>query len=572
LIFGSMQFYCLKPQFLRQFWCALILGVFGTVGFALESKSQALNDPSRIEQQLPPPASPTPQPEILVPQREDLTTPPGAGQQKFQLKSLMVEGATVYTQERLSPFYNSFIGKDISLADLYAIAAKITQLYRQNGYVLSFAVVPEQTITDGKAKIQVIEGYIEKIELEGAPKPQLERVEAIANSILTSRPLQIKDLERSLLLVNDLAGIKARAVLRRGSSLGTSTLLVRAAYDPVNAFAEITNRGTEEVGPLRAQVGVSLNSIIEEGERLTLRAATSLNNPSELALGSASLTFPIGNDGLRLNLDGSYTNVNPRGVLENLGINGRTVALEAGLTYPIVRSRATNISIKGSFDYTDSRNKSELLDAILSQDRLAVLRVGVQFDNTDALGAFQGSFQLSQGVGGTETGTVTEPLSKDAGSAVFTKVNLNLTRNLTLPAQFNLVLSSTAQLTGDSLLTRELFGLGGATFGSAFNPDEILGDYGYGLRIELQRPVLYKAFGLGMATQPYIFADYGQVFRNAPTAAERPSDALGSVGLGVRHSFGSNAFIGLELAFPFARTDVSFNSDPRLFFVITGLF
>jgi hemolysin activation/secretion protein len=572
LRFGSMQFYSLNDRILGRIGCAVVLSLFGSVGFALDSQSQTLSDPARIEQQLPPPTLPTPQPEISVPQREDLTAPPGASQQKFQLKSLIVEGATVYPETRLSAFYNPMIGKDVSLADLYAIAAKITQFYRQNGYVLSFAVVPEQTITDGKAKIQVIEGYIEKIELEGAPKPQLDRVEAIANNILASRPLQAKDLERSLLLINDLAGIKARAVLRRGSSLGTSTLLVRAAYNPVNAFGEITNRGTEEVGPLRAQVGVSLNSIIEEGERLTLRAATSLNNPSELALGSASLTFPIGNDGLLLNLDGSYTNVNPRGAIENLGINGRTVALEAGLTYPIVRSRETNISIKGSFDYTDSRNKSELLDAVLSQDRLAVLRLGVQFDNTDALGKFQGSFQLSQGIGGTETGTVTEPLSRAAGSAVFTKINLNLSRNFILPSQFNLALSSTAQLTGDSLLTRELFGLGGSNFGSAFNPDELLGDYGYGLRLELQRPFVYKAFGLGMATQPYIFADYGQVFRNAPTAAERPSDALGSVGLGVRHSFGSNAFVGLELAFPIERTDVSFNSDPRLFFVITGLF
>jgi hemolysin activation/secretion protein len=567
-----MQFYFLTPGFLGRFWCVAILSILGAIGLVLESDAQSLNDPGRVEQQLPPPTSPTPQPEISVPQQEDLTTPPNADRQKFQFQSLQIEGATVYTQERLSFFYKTLIGKDISLADLYAIATKITQLYRQNGYVLSFAVVPEQTISEGKARIQVIEGYIEKIELEGAPKPQLDRIEAIANNILVSRPLRAKDLERSLLLVNDLAGIKARAVLRRGSSLGTSTLLVRATYNPINAFGEITNRGTEEVGPLRAQVGVSLNSIVEEGERLTLRAATSLNNPSELALGSASLTFPVGNDGLLLNLEGSYTNVNPRGVLENLGINGRTIALEAGLTYPIVRSRETNISIKGSFDYTDSRSESELLNAVLSQDRLAVLRVAVQFDNTDSLGAFQGSFQLSQGVGGTEIGTATEPLSRAAGSAVFTKINLNLSRNLILPSQFNLVFSSTAQLTGDSLLTRELFGLGGATFGSAFNPDELLGDYGYGLRIELQRPILYKAFGLGMATQPYVFADYGQVFRNAPTAAERPSDALGSVGLGVRHSFGSNAFVGLELAFPFERTDVSFNSDPQLFFVITGLF
>ncbi|WP_404785721.1 ShlB/FhaC/HecB family hemolysin secretion/activation protein [Altericista sp. CCNU0014] len=555
-----------------RFWCAVALSAIGTGYLLPDSEAQTLNDPSRIERQLPPPSSPTPQPEISVPRQEDLTVPPGTDRQKFQLRSLEIEGATVYSTERFAPFYDRSIGKDVSLADLYGIAAKITQFYRQSGYVLSFAVVPEQTIVDGKARIQVIEGYIEKIELEGAPKPQLDRIQAITDKILASRPLQVKDLERQLLLANDLAGIKARAVLRRGSSLGTSTLLVRAAYDPIDVFGELTNRGTEEVGPLRAQAGVSLNSILEEGERVTVRGATSLSNPSELALGSINVVAPIGNDGLKLNLDGSYTSVNPRGDLRDLGINGRTVALEAGLTYPIVRSRQTSIYLKGSFDYADSRNRSELLDAVLSQDRLAVVRLGVQFENLDPLGAFQGSFQISQGVGGTETGTATEPLSRAAGSAVFTKLNLNLTRNQKLPSRFNLLLSGKAQITGDALLTRELIGLGGETFGGAFDPDVLLGDYGYGLRAELQRPFLYRGFGLPMATQPYIFADYGQVFRNAPTAAENSSDALGSVGLGVRHSFNSNVFVGLELAFPFERTDVSFKNDPRLFFVITGFF
>jgi hemolysin activation/secretion protein len=127
-----MQFYFLKPRLLGHFFCAAILGIIGTIGFALESNAQVLNDPSRIEQQLPPPASPTPQPEISVPQREDLTAPPGADRQKFQLQSLKLEGVTVYTQERLSPLYQTLIGKDVSLADLYAIATKITQLYRQN--------------------------------------------------------------------------------------------------------------------------------------------------------------------------------------------------------------------------------------------------------------------------------------------------------------------------------------------------------------------------------------------------------------------------------------------------------
>jgi hemolysin activation/secretion protein len=535
--------------------------------------AQTQVDPSRIEQQLPPP-TPTPtQPEISVPQKDDLTAPPGAEQQKFQLKSLAIEGATVYPLERFQPLYAQFIDKEVSLADLYTIASQITKLYRRDGYILSLAIVPEQTIKNGEARLQVIEGYIEKVEIEGAPPNQLKRIQGFTNKITASRPLQLKDLERNLLLANDLAGLKSKAILRRGSSLGASTLLVRTAYDLTDPFGEITNRGTEEVGPLRAQAGLSLNSVIGQGERITVRGATSLDNPSELALGSGELALPIGNDGLRLDIGGSYTSVNPKGALRDFGIHGRTVSVNAGLSYPVVRSRNTNVYVKGSFDYTNSRSTVDLLNtpAVLSQDRLSVVRIGVQVENFDPLGFFQASAQLSQGMGGTRPGSA-EPLSRAAGSAIFTKMNLDLARTQRLPGQFTLSLAGTAQLTGDALLSQELFGLGGATYGSAFDPDQLLGDYGYGLRAELQRPLLYQAFGLSMATQPYIFADYGQVFRNAPTAAENHSDALSSAGLGVRQSFGSNAALGLELAFPIQRTDQQFNAGPRLFFTVTGFF
>nr|MUL35297.1 hypothetical protein [Gloeocapsopsis dulcis AAB1 = 1H9] len=62
----------------------------------------------------------------------------------------------MYNPERLQKLEAEFLGRDISLRELYQIANRITQLYRQDGYVLSQALVPEQTIRDGVARIQVI--------------------------------------------------------------------------------------------------------------------------------------------------------------------------------------------------------------------------------------------------------------------------------------------------------------------------------------------------------------------------------------------------------------------------------
>ncbi len=555
-------------------WSILLLSTGGVAADPGGAFAQTVPDPGRIEQQLPPPSSPSPTPEISVPQREDLTPPPGADLQKFQLKSLAVEGATVYPLSRFEPFFAQQLGTEVSLADLYAIANQITQLYRREGYVLSLVVVPEQTIRDGVARIQVIEGYVEKVEFEGAPPKQLARLKGYGDKIMASRPLKVKDLERNLLLANDLAGFKVRAILRRGSRLGSSVLLAKVKYDPIDPFAEVTNRGTEAVGPYRLQAGVMLNSLLGQGERVTLRGATSLDGPSELALGSAGLSVPIGNNGWRVNLGTSYTAVNPGGTLEAFDIHGQTFSVDAGVYYPLVRSRNLTVGFTGGFDYTDSRNTTRFTgtEETLNEDRLAVLRVGLQLQKIDAQGVFSASAQLSQGISGTTPSNATVPLSRAEGSAIFTKFNFDLSRTQKLPGQFALSLAGTAQLTENSLLSRELFGLGGDTFGGAFDPDAVVGDYGYGLRAELKRPFLYKAWGRSMETQPYLYADYGQVFRNSPTALENRSDTLSSAGIGIRQHFGDQLFMGLELGFPIQRTDQSFTSDPRLFFVVNGFF
>ena len=536
--------------------------------------TRSLAQPSRIEEQLPAPTPPPQQPELTIPRRETLTAPEGAAEQTFMLQSLDVEGSTVYEISELQPFYSNLLGKEVSLKDLYDIASNITQLYRDDGYILSLALVPEQTIVDGNARIQVIEGYIEAVEFEGASPRQLQRLQGFGDKIMASRPINVKALERYLLLANDLAGFEVRAILRRGTQLGSAILLTRVIYDNIDPFADLTNRGTDEVGPLRLQGGIFLNSFLGQGELITLRAATTPLDPGELALGSLEFSIPVGSEGLRFDIGTSYTAIQSGGLLTPFDINGRTVTASLAASYPIVRSRTTNISVNGGFDYADSRNTTGFTgtEEVLNQDRLQVLRAGVNLESLDGQGVFTASALISQGIGGTSPSNATEPLSRADGSAIFTKVNLNFSRLQRLPAQFSLLFTSTAQLTGDTLLVRELFGLGGATFGSAFEPDLLLGDYGYGLRLELQRTLTYQALGWTNLTQPYIYADVGQVFRHSPTLVENSSDLLSSAGIGVRHNFGQSLAARLELGIPIDSSSPLFDPSPRVFFSITGFY
>jgi hemolysin activation/secretion protein len=449
-------------------------------------------DPSRIQQQLQLPVSlPPQQQKITVPRPKESTPPPGAEQQKFRLNSLQVEGSTVYSPERLQKLEAEFLGRDISLSDLYQIANRITQLYRQDGYVLSQAVVPEQTIERGKAWLQVIEGFVERVDFTGAPQEQLNLLKRFGDKIVGLRPLSMRSLERYLLLTNDLAGIETQGVLSPGSSVGAAILTVDVKYNPTKNLEE--NGQNSSSSPLQTQNTQLLNSSMGEGEQITFSEAKNSTASSELAYTGLGVSMPIGNEGLRVSFNSSYTNVRPGKDLSQFDINGDTYSTSLGVAYPLIRSRASNLSLSGTFDWSDRSVTTSFTGTTetLNEDRLRVLRLGLNFDRTDAKGAWAGSAEVSQGIGGlgaTTEGTAAKPLSRSSGSAAFTKLNLYLTRQQSLPAGLTLQLAGTAQMATNSLLASEQFGLGGDEFGRAFDSSQVLYQFSK-VRLQIKPPI-----------------------------------------------------------------------------------
>ena len=56
----------------------------------------------------------------------------------------------------------------------YAIADRITTKYRNDGYILSRAIVPAQRISGGALQVQVVEGYIKDFRIDTSFKGGLE--------------------------------------------------------------------------------------------------------------------------------------------------------------------------------------------------------------------------------------------------------------------------------------------------------------------------------------------------------------------------------------------------------------
>ena len=108
------------------------------------------------------------------------------------------------------------VGQRVPLTAVYALAQKITSKYGNDGYVLSRAIVPPQQLSPDGAivHIDVVEGYIDKVEWPRQLARYRDFFTAYAAKITAQRPVNIRTIERYLLLAGDLPGLKFKTSLR----------------------------------------------------------------------------------------------------------------------------------------------------------------------------------------------------------------------------------------------------------------------------------------------------------------------------------------------------------------------
>ncbi|MZH03281.1 MAG: ShlB/FhaC/HecB family hemolysin secretion/activation protein, partial [Nitrospinae bacterium] len=132
---------------------------------------------------------------------------------KFLLQRMVIKGSTIYGKRRFSRLFRRYLHKRVTLEQVYIIAQNITNMYRTDGYILSKAVVPPQKIEDGVVQIDVIEGFVDRVAIQGQVRGPRKLLNEYRRALLKSRPLKATDLERYLLLVDDLPGVSVKSVL-----------------------------------------------------------------------------------------------------------------------------------------------------------------------------------------------------------------------------------------------------------------------------------------------------------------------------------------------------------------------
>lgn len=501
--------------------------------------------------------------------------PAGAEKVTLTLKAVEVEGNSVYSQAALESVYGHQLDKQITLADVYDIAARLTAKYRNEGYILTQVVIPPQTIDGGKVKYRVVEGFVDNVTVEGGAGVDRGALGGFAKKIAASKPLNAKKLERYLLLINDLPGMSARAVLSPSPNvIGASDVTIfveRKAYD---GFFQVDNRGTRYLGPLQMNAGLRLNNMFGLYEGINFQFVTAPDGwpDRELDFGAVSWSQPVGTEGTRVSVGYSLTSTEPGYTLSPFDIKGIARAANIEVMHPFIRSRQQNLFATLRFNYLDTE-RNDNLGFGKTEDRLRVLRLAGTYQFTDGfLGLNTVNAELSKGLDllNMKDKDSVNP-TRPRGEPEFFKATMEISRVQRVTNMIEVFGSVQGQKSAHKLLASEEFGVGGLQYGSAYNNSEITGEDGVAARLELRlnNPVAAPV----NFSQVYGFYDIGKVWDNDNTIVRDRQRSIASAGIGLRVNVNDNLAGTFEAAMPLTRTvETEGDKDLRLFGSLTARF
>jgi len=543
---------------------------FSAAAFAQRVPIPSTAEPGTVERSIPLQQIPeTSGQDLRVPTAPPTKAPAGSESVLFNISEIQIVGATALSQEQLADTYADLLGTRVSLSELYGVANAITAKYAAAGYALCFALVPAQQIKDGVVRIQVIEGFVARIVLDNKHPPVPPTIAAYGWRLLHSRPLRTADLERYLLLANDIPGYTAKAVFDRlpdrNAEPGATQLILHIERRIADGTITADNRGSRTLGSLRGDAFVSLRSIFGLGEEFQFHTLQSVH-PGLLNYYSGLMSMPVDGEGTRFSQSLSYSRTLPTIAALGAGnFRGTTLIANWNVEHPLVRSRAESWWVSAGI--TAKSLDGAVLDVPDSEDRIYVANVATTYmTNADTSTTYL-HFTINQGLPVFDATTSISPLrSRSSGSGVYTSTVLDLARRQDIWGPFDSLISFNGQWASRGLLASEQCGYGGAVYGRAFDDSELVGDECVMGSTEL-RFAPFALFGrqpqLLSLFQLYGFYDAGIVWeRGAILSGEKQSEVGQSYGGGLRVGLSMGFSASVEYAQPITH-DVADNGSRR---------
>jgi hemolysin activation/secretion protein len=407
---------------------------------------------------------------------------------KVFVRKFRVTGNAVVKTEKLEALVRADEGKELTLEQMRAAAARITDYYTELGYILARAFLPPQDVREGVIEIAVLEGNVGALEVTGNERYRSDIITRALTRFKNREVVHEGLLETAINDLNEYPGLGVRASLRPSTERGKSDILLIAQEKlPVTATLDANNYGSRFTGPWKYGFELGYGNLTGFGDKITLRG---LKSDDDLWFARMQYLTPINGYGTKLGL--SYS-TSENGIGEEfaaLNASGRQESWSVEFVQPFSKTAAVNFQAFGRFE--SIRSRQTVLNASGGVDDLRVFRFGFSGDYRDRfLGRSFYGLTWHQGVSWLGASPQDDPgNSRRDGPGGFSKLSVDLARlqSLVYGGSY-LILRGFGQLSNQNLLTVEKFAIGGYYAVRGYPIAAQTGDHGYAVSAEVHVPV-----------------------------------------------------------------------------------
>ena len=494
---------------------------------------------------------------VQVPEPGAAAAQPLTMSTKVNLKTVQIEGGTIYPLTELAENYKPLIGRETSLADLIEATRNITRRYQQDGYLLSYAFLPQQKFDDGVARVVLVEGYVRDVQVEG----DVGRVRGLLDKFITKiqaeRPLTRKTFERYTTLMTRIPGVTIQAqVPPPGTTDGATTLIAQASRKPFTSTLSTTE---DNRNGTQALLGVSSNSQTSMGEQLTLSGLFPPGDDDEHYYRADYNQF-LGSEGTQLALSASRYRADPGTNLRldnglELKPHRENDRYSIGFTVPLIAASNELLTAGSRLYAVNDKTRYNVVGYPLSvEERTDIRALAFEGDwrKADAKQLRILSAGLYQGLDSMGAKTNNSAIDLD-----FFRARLSGVQSDKFFDNWQGVLSAALYWSDDSVPDSERAVFGGQNFGRGYPDDQASGDKGWGVAYEVNYS--YNREGSWVRIlQPYVVLDRSRSwFNQLPVQA----NSLSSAALGLR--FGDAKYYNIALEAAKAMSDEALDTFNR---------
>lgn len=527
---------------------AIVLGVMSFSTFANEPPF-IVEQPQQFEEKV--------SPNVDIPDPEALST--AANANTIRVEHVQFQGGTVFDLTELASIVQPIIGNEVSKTELVKVLRQITKKYKEAGYPLSFALLPQQKTQDGRITIVLVEGYVARSEIVIEDEKVKKRVEQLAAKLHNQIPLQKDMFERYVSLIESVPGYTFKVRVPKPKTVNGATT-IRVEQVDRNRIDTTIGLDDGETEDRRILAGVTVNSLTSAADKLSL--TTLLPNDTVDQYYALNYTRAIGTEGLQLDISANRfesqgdDRIFVADVPINYEENKERDQFAVGVRYPLtltkseswwVGTKLHHLDEEGLFELSRQDGAGSRVD-IEKELRYSALELHSQWQKKYTRQLVSVVAKLKQGLelgnnrnqlidaNGTRNGTETTH---------FTAWDMTGMWRFLVSPQWRIQARTNLFWSDDILPSAEQARYGGTRFARAYPDGQAQGDRGAAAELEL-RYLLPVNFNLVKRLEPYVLFDAAKTELRSNDRQQELASAVIGLDVTDQKYYG----VGVEIAKP----------------------